>query len=274
MGFEKKKTMSKQPSGSINRIQWLTIFETASQTLPSEMNDHWGWLMDQLGLPYDCFPAVLLALEQGRWRKAKNPKAYVKTVARRETKNLEPVPADVGIVSLVKQPADGRAFSFDDASDRLMQGSSSETSKRKDGVWRRGSGASDEHHDDNPREGVSFRDFLLSYVPENLKLTEPPSAEYKALIDDLNRESPHYYQARSSTCLDWDHWTAVAGFNPWERLVLDCKLNEVSRDQALSRQLNETDRKALQAAWRRFDRTGMSRLRAAAEKSLIKNVPE
>jgi hypothetical protein len=57
-------------------------------------------------------------------------------------------------------------------------------------------------------------------------------------------------------------------------LVLDCKLNEVSRDQALSRQLNETDRKALQAAWRRFDRTGMSRLRAAAEKSLIKNVPE
>jgi hypothetical protein len=74
--------------------------------------------------------------------------------------------------------------------------------------------------------------------------------------------------------LDWDHWTAVAGFNPWERLVFDCKLNEVSRDQALSRQLNETDRKALQAAWRRFDRTGMSRLRAAAEKSLIKNVPE
>jgi uncharacterized protein YprB with RNaseH-like and TPR domain len=66
--------------------------------------------------------------------------------------------------------------------------------------------------------------------------------------------------------LDWDHWTVAAGFNRWERLVLDCKLNEVSRDLALSRQLNGTDRKALQAAWRRFDRTGMNRLRAAAEK--------
>ena len=48
--------MSKQHTGTINRIQWLTIFETASQTLPSEMNDHWVWLMDQLGLPMIVFP--------------------------------------------------------------------------------------------------------------------------------------------------------------------------------------------------------------------------
>jgi hypothetical protein len=39
-----------------------------------------------LELPIAFFPAVQMALVQGRWRKAKNPKAYIQKVARREAR--------------------------------------------------------------------------------------------------------------------------------------------------------------------------------------------
>jgi hypothetical protein len=49
-----------------------------------------GMLLRELGLPMDTFSAVLEAVQQGRWRTARNPKAYVKTVARREFKKMAP----------------------------------------------------------------------------------------------------------------------------------------------------------------------------------------
>jgi hypothetical protein len=33
--------------------------------------------MDELAVPYQYFPAVLEGIRQGRWRQAKNPKAYL-----------------------------------------------------------------------------------------------------------------------------------------------------------------------------------------------------
>jgi hypothetical protein len=53
-----------------------------------------GMLLRELGLPMDTFSAVLEAVQQGRWRTARNPKAYVKTVARREFKKMAPPIAD------------------------------------------------------------------------------------------------------------------------------------------------------------------------------------
>jgi hypothetical protein len=48
----------------------------------------------------------------------------------------------------------------------------------------------------------------------------------------------------------------------------------MSRERALAMQADEESRKALQAAWRRFDRNGMERLREAAKIKFEKNVPE
>jgi hypothetical protein len=56
--------------------------------------------------------------------------------------------------------------------------------------------------------------------------------------------------------------------------VFEYRANGVSRDRAISQQLDEQSRKALQAAWRKFDRTGMSRLRDAAKEKSDKDVPK
>jgi hypothetical protein len=257
----------KQP---IERAQWLTVLEIASQSLPDEINEHWEWLIDQLGLSCDLFPAVLIAIQQGRWRTAQNPRAYIRVVARREAKKLEPIPSDNGVVTLHDEPKNGKPFSFDVASDQLLLEGSSTASKGAGGIWRRGSGRTDDHiieDEENPRAGVTYREFLFSHVPQNLKHVEQPPAEYQAFIEELNNASTeHHYEAKPSTHLDWAGWAAAAGFDEWEYLVLTCKLDQVSRERALSEQSSEKDRKALQAAWRRFDRTGMDRLREAAKK--------
>jgi hypothetical protein len=63
-----------------------------------------------------------------------------------------------------------------------------------------------------------------------------------------------------------EKWGELAGFDEWEMKVLRYRLNEISRDQTLVEQPDEASRKAIQAAWRRYDRTGKQRLREVAEK--------
>jgi hypothetical protein len=48
----------------------------------------------------------------------------------------------------------------------------------------------------------------------------------------------------------------------------------MSREQAMGLLPDEESRKALQAAWKRFDRNGMDWLREAAKINIEKNVPE
>jgi hypothetical protein len=265
----KLRTRSPEQTSIVDRDQWLTILEAASRSLPDQLDDHWNWLMGELRLPYDLFPAILVAIQEGRWRTAKNPKNYIKVVARRVAQKIEPIPSDHGLLILIDQPPDGRPFSFDDALAKLDQSGSSEASKRADGVWRRGSGWSDDYSvdEEDRQQGVSHREFLLSYVPSELKHIELPSEEYKAFLEEVNSQfDDHHLHPQAWTRLDWDHWAAIAGFDKWENLVLTCKLNQISRDRAMASQPTEENRRALQAAWRRFDRGGLNRLKEAAKK--------
>lgn len=66
--------------------------------------------------------------------------------------------------------------------------------------------------------------------------------------------------------IDLGKWAEQAGFDQWEMRVLHYQLDGVSRDEALAEQPDETARKALQAAWKRYDRTGKQRLREFAKK--------
>jgi hypothetical protein len=81
-------------------------------------------------------------------------------------------------------------------------------------------------------------------------------------------------EARPSVRPDWDKWAAAAGLDEWEMKVLRCRLAGVSREQAMGLLPDEESRKALQAAWKRFDRNGMDWLREAAKINIEKNVPE
>jgi hypothetical protein len=60
----------------------------------------------------------------------------------------------------------------------------------------------------------------------------------------------------------------------WEVRVLGYRLTGMSRERTLALQPDEESRKALQAAWRRFERNGMERSREAAKIKLEKNVAE
>lgn len=97
--------------------------------------------MDELALPLGFFPAVVEALRQGRWREAKNPKAYLKTVAGREAVKLrlqENIPFEMELVS-PRTRADGSTVGYEETIEELIHNSGNPgVSRGADGVWRRG----------------------------------------------------------------------------------------------------------------------------------------
>jgi hypothetical protein len=72
------------PRTSISKAEWLGVLETAAKLEVEQSSAVWVWLMQELRLGPQYFLAVREAVQQGRWRTAKNPKTYIKTVAKRE----------------------------------------------------------------------------------------------------------------------------------------------------------------------------------------------
>jgi len=261
-----------------HREHWMAILEAASLNLPSEMNEEWTWLMQELGLRPEYFLAVLEAIKQGRWRKAKIPKAYLKTVAKREAVKMG-LASDEGPRELLLVPAartpDGSETPQDETLGLISYSEgSSEAIKRGDGVWRRGSGSDDYDLDDQWRYKFdSFRDYLLSQLPEEFKLSIDPRR--LLVVDDESSESTDKFVTLQPVVTpNWSKLAQSAGFDEWEELALRCRVSGKSRDKALSEQADEESRKALQAAWKRLERTGMKRLREVIKKNASKNVPE
>ena len=102
----------------------------------------------------------------------------------------------------------------------------------------------------------------MERLPADLKVGDPlaPGINQKMKKPSL---FSHY---RSAVEPRWEAWGEKAGFDKWEQLVLRCRLSEKSRDKALAEQPDDESRRKLQAAWRKFDRSGLDRLRMAAEK--------
>jgi hypothetical protein len=247
-----------------DREQWIAIFESAASSSPDEMDDQWEWLLDELGIRYDHFEALTETLKQGRWRDAKNPKAYVKTVTRREAIRLGLVEAPDKSMVLVtpRNSSDPRPASQGDVLDEYTLTSERATRKGADGIWRGGSGLGDYHDDPEWKEDFDTAwDYLLSKLPDDLKETRKDSTEITDFYTRLNERLPDtYFHMPSPVRPKWSVLAERAGFNEWEVLVLRCRLSRISREKAIAGQPDEKSRKALQAAWRQFDRTGMGRL--------------
>jgi hypothetical protein len=112
-------------------------------------------------------------------------------------------------------------------------------------------------------------------VPKDLKETTEPSSSYNEIIEEFNNSTDEFHlHPRPFVRVNWDKWAELAGFDEWDRLALTYRIAEVSRDRALAEQPNEASRKALQAAWRQFDRNGLERLQEASKIISAKNVPE
>ena len=256
---------------SSNKAEWLGALETAAKVSVEHSSAVWMWMMQELRLGPQYFLAIRETVQQGRWRTAKNPKAYIKTVAKREALKMGLAKESSG--NLVS--ADGGEVSSEEALEYLgHHHDSRDAAKGEDGIWRAGA-AGERDCSDPVEEHDNCRDWLASGMPRELAIVTPPTAEWKATVNKMNESFEGLdLEARPSVRPDWNKWATAAGLDEWEMKVLRCRLAGVSREQAMEMQQGEKSRKALQAAWKRFERNGMERLRGAAKINIEKNVPE
>ena len=257
---------------SATTAEWMAILETISNSQPDACNAEWEWVMERLGLGAEYFLAILEAVRQGRWRTAENPKGYLKTVAKREASKMGLL-FEPGDDELVFMDGDEELSSEEKLDFALHTRESVAPIKDKDGIWRSGPGW-DREFDDPRGDHEAYEDFLVSYLPRDLRQLIAPPDELRVLIEHINASTDEFHlHLRNATVPDWARWSEAAELDEWERRVLKYKLARVSRERALKEQADEVSRKALQAAWKRFDRNGIERLRTAA-KNLGENVPE
>ena len=256
-----------------SRQEWLAPFEITLCSPECEMNEHWCLLLRELRLPASHYLALVEALRQGRWRTADDPKAYVKRVVRIEASKMEASERDPSLHFIPDDPENEDGGGISALLDRnVLADTYSEPMRSTDGVWRpidqyQWYGESDYEEDENGNRIESYRDHLLAKLPGTLKQTKAPTQETIDLYGFLNEgQKEHHYHAKPSVHVDWKEWGKRAGLDAWELKVLKYRAAGVSREVALSKQSNEAAKKALQAAWRNFDRTGKDRLKASAEK--------
>jgi hypothetical protein len=268
----------RMPDG--DRAEWIAILETASTQSPDEISAEWEWLMQELGLPPGHFLAVREAIQQGRWRNAKNPRSYVKTVAKREARKMGLISDDPDPwLQLVapKSEGDGPAPGVEEAWEHVHYiAMTSGPVRADDGTWREGGGGENDYA--RPEWAYDFDsawDYLLSKLPDDLRVKKEPPAHIRAIFEHVNASTDEIHlHMRSPVIPNWKAWTERAGFDEWEQLALECRVSRKSREKALAEQPDEASRKALQAAWKRFDRTGIKRLRDALKINSAGDVPD
>lgn len=266
----------RMPDG--DRGQWIAILEAASTHSPDEVSDEWEWLINELGLPLGHFLAVREAIQQGRWRKAKNPKSYVKTVAKREARKMDMISAhpDPLLQLVALQPGDSSPGMGETLAHLDYSATGGDVVQGADGVWRRGGGGEDdEDYAEWKHEFDSPWDYLLSKLPDDLKLAHLPPSDNPAIDDGIKASTDEVQlQMRPAVVPNWKAWAERAGFDEWEQLALEYRVSRKSREKALAEQPDEASRKALQAAWKKVDRTGTKRLGEALRINPVGNVPD
>lgn len=265
------KTSMAVPISPNDRIRWLEMLELAAESNPGTMDENWDRLLAEIDIQPDLIPHLITAVRERRWQNAENPRAYVKKVARRLAYKEE-VERNQG-AKFVYPSSGPERFSLDEALGNLRIQGSAQPSKRSDSVWRRGEGNYDD--EDFSVTDISYRDNLLARVPSGFKRLVAVPAQRQAEVERINELLPDFHiHLEPRVEVNWENCAKNAGLDGWECKVLLCKLSQISRDEALGSQPTEQDRKALQAAWRRFDRGGLRKLRDSAKKILPKNVPK
>ena len=179
------------------------------------------------------------------------------------------------LVTIGSSQSDGEKMSGEETLEYLGHHyDSHDAAKGEDGIWRTGAGA-ERDYDDPLADHDNYWERLASGAPRELTIVTPPSEEWKAVVREMNDSVEGLdLEARPSVRPDWNKWAQAAGLDEWEKRVLGYRLIGMSRERAMAVQTDKESRKALQAAWKRFDRNGMERLRGAAKINIEKNVPE
>lgn len=248
----------------------MGVLEILAIRRPDQAEAEWKWVMEQLGLGPQYFIALYDALKEGRWRTADDPGAYIKAVATRQASverrhkqrmglladpREQLVPVEGGLV-------DGERVSGEEMLDALeYRQDRGKPNRDGDGVWR------------------SAPDWGAFGAPQMQKpgRAQPGAPSRQKALEVFARKAREIEQRRQADPGEYTHvlegperlpdckqWAEAAGLSEWEKRVVFYKMSGIGRKQALREQPDEESRRALQAAWKKFERTALERLRAAA----------
>lgn len=253
----------------MERSQLIEVLEQArAKLLPGQdggPDAEWTLLVTGiLELPITYLPAVQTAVHQGRWRNAKNPKAYIRRVALREARSMRSgrnpkstrltIPANL-------QNDEGEALSVEQYIDFLC---ADVGAVKEEGIWKARDPLYEPIFVDD--EGREIPCVYGRPVPEDLLMLADDEPDAKLVVN----------------------WLLVierAGLDDEEGDILMMRTSGLSRE-AILRELaqgDDNERRKWQAAWRRLDRH-MDRVRAVfghprkkcaqLEKNVLPNVPK
>jgi hypothetical protein len=213
------------------------------------MGDEWGLFLKELGLTCNYFLAVCKVLKQGTWAAARNPRAYVKRAAMIEARKMH-----------LSIPHTDDTFECMDSHLEFVGGTG-----EFDQLTARAQREERNRYEADSKAQLFEMD--KPSLPWDWWITQEPSASDLQQVEEFNRShAEQHIHARYPRKFDWPRLAREAGLDPLEERVLLYRTQGISRESALSEQPDEQSRKSLQAAWKRFDRTGMKRIQECLKK--------
>jgi hypothetical protein len=250
-----------------NPQKWFEILEVILQRRPDQAEAEWSWVMEQLGLGTQYFIAIYEAIKEERWRTAENPGAYLKTVVKRHKSVERRQKARLGLlanpreqlISVNGSELDGEPLTAEEVLEGMAhEQEGGETLKGSDGTWRTAAGW--QRHDGG---GQTKPGKAKPETPAKRR-TLDAFARRAFMIYAAGKEKNgqyFYVEEGPERLADWQKWAEDAGLSELEKKVAVYKLSGIGREQALREQPDDESRRALQAAWKKFERTALERLR-------------
>jgi len=258
-----------------SREKWIHVLRAVAPKRPDEAEAEWAWLMEQLGLGPEYFLAIYEAVRQGGWREAENPAGYIKKVAKREKHREGPdgsrgrrglagmrgfrgLEADGEEITLGRggsMEEDGEKFSGEEMLDHLQyRVDSGKPVREEDRTWRSAPGWEVDHEGLLRAQGGKPR---TGKANDTMK-GPGPLAPYLKRIERLRAaagmEEP-FMDNTPEPLPDWKGWAEDASLSEWEKRAAEYKVSGVGWTEAMAAQPDEESRRALQAAWRKLERT-------------------
>lgn len=237
--------------GKSRQQAWREKLQEFASKSSEELCDEWELLLKELGLTRGYYLAVCEVLKQRRWETARYPRAYVKYAATIEARKMHlSIPHDDDTLEFHDPHLEfaGGIGDFDRNTARVQFEAYARYEAEMEARM---------YEEQKPR------------LPADWWIRQEPDAVYLNAVEKFNRShNEQHIHPRTKRTLDWKRLAGEAGFGAWELKVLEYRKDGTSRDVALGQQPNERSRKALQAAWRQFDRTGMKRLQVCVKKNL------
>jgi hypothetical protein len=231
--------------------------------------DEWGLFLNLLGLEHGYYLAVCEVLKQGRWATAPYPRAYVKYAAKIEARKMH-----------LSIPHEDDTFECWDSHLRFDGlfglGRDEESETAQIAANKRAERAMFEDHE-RYEAIMADEEFEANkpMLPDDWLIRREPDALYVRAVEEFNRtQNERHIHIQPRYSLDWTRLAGESGLDQWETKVLEYRRNGVSRDRAMSEQADTDSRLAIQAAWKRMDRSGLKKVKELLNKIQLQDVPD